>query len=1744
MKGDRLTISTQNTRGLGQGFAGNKKRREIKDLFKHTTPSTDILLLQEIKLSEAACLKQARFIEFRKGISFWNEASFSARTTKFKGGTGILISERLADSITSHGVLYPGRAQYITIQLSPALLIGIINVYGYSEPGPRAMLWNHLAQTELPEANWIIAGDFNNIEQTSDKQGGDPTTTISRRELESWNRLLLRLGCRDAHHVGSFVRKSDKAFTWSNSRTDDKMIQSRIDRFYIPICLENIGGTTEILPTLQVVSDHAGVVLHFNGEPRGRKKATVYFNKGLLAHPESKAALLATWKAIMEDETIPTWNQKVVKASLAIRQKSEEITKSHKQLWKETYLAQFEDIIAAETKLQSNWGSREARDRLSDAQVKLHEVRQQKLQFQEMATLSKWSRVGDICTKEFFEHFSGQRKRAPITHMKDEDRIISTQAELEEHILQFYKELYTADDLVENNQAAREDCFKHVKVTVTADHNAELLKPITIEEVKEAMKQLPSGKAPGIDSIPAEFYQELWEEIEMDIFNFASESIEKTYINEDLNISKIALLPKTEDMSRIKNFRPISLLNTLYKLVAKIYANRMKPLLHHWILPSQTGFVPNRCILDNVFLAFESIEWALESNQDLSLLLLDFEKAYDRVSWTFLQQAMERMGFEATWIRQVMSLNLTASATIIVNGEQSQPFKLQRSVRQGCPLAPYLFLLTVDVLGQMLQHPDCEVRGLRLPDRSIITNQMFADDTLLLLEGNPDNMDKALEVINRFGAASGARLNLHKSVGLWVSHTPRTWTWGEDAGLKWLQPGEATRYLGYPFGLHLSQQEKDNKMLGQIRKHLHRWAGNKLSLAGRIMVANQVILSSIWYLASCMDFSNEALKLVRATVRNYMWSGKQDTRARARVKWSTAVLPIVRGGVKIIDPQWQASALLVKLLVRGMSFGYEPWKTLVRHRVAQTRQSRRGRWPVNANWIMNNQRLTKQGSTMWQGVMKAWNSIQSGLEQQPPTSWAEIMRQPLFGNRLLTDERGVQWGTDARYNMRWWAEKGFQSLKDIIKENGQGWRTYQELLRLRRTRVAPTVYARMVNSIPWLATPRPPHTTGQWLAPYTDERDIQIVYHLKHPETNEATLYIREQSEQLTLLAHHQQLPLDTKEVRVVRTFGPKNTILDYNPVEDSPAELSLWLWGQKWIEELEWDPKDWNWRRIGVLPDSTSLNYTTKRGYRVAMRQENHQMPVDAELEASGIDSKTRAKFFNRNWHPYLPRKVSALQWLIITEGLPVGAWRERLGQDGVCQICPHRARETLTHAFADCEAVQQAWDLFRRLRTSSGQNPAYNSWKEISRGLLSTPPGPSVVTELQWDTAAAFTINSETPWDTLRAQLLWAIWCQRVAHAFSDEKFHLGLVLWHSWKNTIYCAMEAYKELHRHKRNEEKRQEQIQCFQQVWTTAGIFGRLHNTDIKWRLVPPTEFLPQELGAWMASPIRIIRRSPSPDSEAEYAAHPDFPSRVEDFLEEIGNNFPLPDAQDTPSQSTQTGRDHTTQEPSTSHSGEPPAQQFTTTQQESSPRTDSSRPICREPERAVRGTDGPRTPLTDLNLNRFNGQRLGERYSAPTDTTNRERDAHTDNENQQPRASDHDSTRGQTELHQALRSRPKVRCNFGPTRRIQTNTQQHTTVCEADTDSDSADLDILLQEIESTRLQGGEFAEPPDLTPHSVSNDNLTPEPYPLPRPRLTRSFRDAYIADRSRSAGLDRTKPVKTPLPSSFKLLHPLLRV
>jgi hypothetical protein len=231
----------------------------------------------------------------------------------------------------------------------------------------------------------------------------------------------------------------------------------------------------------------------------------------------------------------------------------------------------------------------------------------------------------------------------------------------------------------------------------------------------------------------------------------------------------------------------------------------------------------------------------------------------------------------------------------------------------------------------------------------------------------------------------------------------------------------------------------------------------------------------------------------------------------------------------------------VKQLIRGLSSGYEPWKVLVRYRVSQTRQSRRGRWPAHPNWMMNARNLVKQGSSLWQGIMKAWHTMQSRLEQQDPTCWAEIIRQPLFGNRFLTNTIGIQWGTDARSTMLRWMEKGMRSLGDMANLEGHGWLPFEQNPKLRPNSFTRAIYNRILQSIPWDNNPPNFISPGQWVAPKEADGSIHRVLHITCVEPLEATLYLKDATEMLTP-APQQHLCFceELGEVRVVCCLGEK----------------------------------------------------------------------------------------------------------------------------------------------------------------------------------------------------------------------------------------------------------------------------------------------------------------------------------------------------------------------------------------------------------------------------------------------------------------------------------------------------------------------------------------------------------------------------------------------------------------------------
>jgi hypothetical protein len=162
---------------------------------------------------------------------------------------------------------------------------------------------------------------------------------------------------------------------------------------------------------------------------------------------------------------------------------------------------------------------------------------------------------------------------------------------------------------------------------------------------------------------------------------FVSEFHRNDKLTKGLNSTFIALIPKVESPQRLNDFRPISLVGSLYKILAKILANRLREVIGSVISESQTTFVKDRQILDGILIANEVVDEARKSKKELLLFKVDFEKAYDSVDWGYLDAVMEKMEFSSLWRKWMRECVCTATASVMVNGSPTDEFPLERGLR-------------------------------------------------------------------------------------------------------------------------------------------------------------------------------------------------------------------------------------------------------------------------------------------------------------------------------------------------------------------------------------------------------------------------------------------------------------------------------------------------------------------------------------------------------------------------------------------------------------------------------------------------------------------------------------------------------------------------------------------------------------------------------------------------------------------------------------------------------------------------------------------------------------------------------------------------------------------------------------------------------------------------------------------------------------------------------------------------------
>eukprot|EP00253_Pinus_taeda_P020461 PITA_20461 len=390
-----------------------------------------------------------------------------------------------------------------------------------------------------------------------------------------------------------------------------------------------------------------------------------------------------------------------------------------------------------------------------------------------------------------------------------------------------------------------------------------------------------------------------------------------------LNATFIALIPKAEDSNSPEKFRPIALCNIIYKIVSKVVALRLKPLLPGIISPEQSGYVEGRKITDGIILSHEIIHSLKHSKKPGMLLKIDLSKAFDSISWDYIKKTLSAFGFANAWIRWIMSLISSSFFSILINGIPTSTFRSSRGLRQGDPLSPFLFIIMAEGLGRSLTSvvQTRELKGINLHNAPTVSHQQFVDDNMIFGHSSIQEARSLNSLLNNFSVASGACINIIKSQIFFFNTHPST----QRAIARILGFSIASlpsKYLGAPLLDSAQKHSSWTSLLERLEARLSLWTHRSLNMASRLVLIKAVLQSMPLYLFSTLAAPKWVLKAIKNLQRNFLWGSTGLNRKWALVKWEKACLPKKAGGIGLRDPEHSNRIMGAKIwdLIQKHSF--------------------------------------------------------------------------------------------------------------------------------------------------------------------------------------------------------------------------------------------------------------------------------------------------------------------------------------------------------------------------------------------------------------------------------------------------------------------------------------------------------------------------------------------------------------------------------------------------------------------------------------------------------------------------------------------------------------------------------------------------------------------------------------------------------------------------------------------------------
>jgi hypothetical protein len=854
----------------------------------------------------------------------------------------------------------------------------------------------------------IIGGDLNDcfiphLDKYRCKPGTPETNYV-----KAWKTICSELNLADIWRI---LNPDRKCYTWRQGSSLARLKQSRLDYWLVSTHLMYDLHQIDIKPSTR--SDHSLIDIDFfKTDQPSRGPSYWNFNASLLKDKDYIEKINTCYaNAIDKYKDINDKGMAWDLIKMEIRSTTICFSKDKAKETRQKLKESMTQVNLLEKQINTN-PTDEKLDQYNEHKRYIENYNNEKANGAITRSRADWAEYGEKNSKFFLNLEKRNHNMKCITKLVDENE---GEIDKPEDILiyeeKFYKTLYcpTNTKLKQEEQLQAAKMFKDENLPKLTENDKQSCEnDLTIEEIGKALKDLKNGKAAGTDGFTPDFYKFFWPKIKNNVFESLSYAFESNKLSIDQRRGIINLIPKkSKDPRLLKNWRPISLLNTDYKIITKVLANRIKKVLPSVINPDQVAYLKNRFIGQNIQTIFDIMGYTKLMDKNGIIVFLDFEKAFNTINWDVIYDALKMFNMGPNLIKWVHTIYNEPEACVTNNGFSSPFFKLQRGVRQGCPLSAYLFIMVVELLANKIRNSN-KIKGIKIGNTEIKLVQM-ADDTTAFLE-DENSLENTLKILNTFQQYAGLKLNKTKTEAMWLGKNVN-----EPLGIKWVKHVHA---LGIYFSYDTDSVVQKNVMdrAKELKKILDMWSQRDLSIIGKIAILKSLAMSKVLYQCGVLEIPPDFIDLINTLSYNFIWNNKPE-----KIKRLTLIADYEDGGKKMLDIDSFLKSQKIMWVKRLLSPDNASWKAVP----LLFMEALLGKDTFKCNIDCEIKPPNFPGF-YWQ-VLKNWFEVKE--ISQPTPSAFDIRRECLWLNKSIKVNN-----KELRGN--YWQRNGINIIHDILDERG------------------------------------------------------------------------------------------------------------------------------------------------------------------------------------------------------------------------------------------------------------------------------------------------------------------------------------------------------------------------------------------------------------------------------------------------------------------------------------------------------------------------------------------------------------------------------------------------------------------------------------------------------------------------------------------------------------------------------------